>query len=31
MISPTGKQDLFSDIVLLVVEDNGELCLYVNF
>lgn len=31
MISLTGQQDLFSDIVLLVVEDNGELCLYVHF
>lgn len=31
MISLTGQQDLFSDIVLLVVEDNGELCLSVHF
>lgn len=31
MISLTGPQDLFPDILLLVVEDNGEPCLYVNF
>lgn len=30
MISLTGQQDLLSDIVLLVVEYNGELCLYVS-
>lgn len=31
MISLTGQQDLLCDILLLVVEYSGELCLNVHF
>lgn len=31
ILSLTERQDLISDTVLLVVEYNGELCLYANF